>query len=190
MKLFRQSLILTLLLLVLCSVLYPLVLLAIGRLAPGAGEGQTLRQNGRVVGYARIGQRFQRPEYFNSRPSAVDYNAAGSAGSNKAPSNPEYQALVKARLDTFLLQNPGVKAADVPGELLTASGSGLDPDLSPRGALVQVARIARRRGVPAETLRQLVQQQTERPLLGFLGPERVNVLRLNLALDEQAPLRR
>ena len=190
MKLFRQSLILTLLLIVLCCGLYPLAILGIGRLTPGAGEGQTLTRNGRVVGYARIGQRFQRPEYFNSRPSAVDYNAAGSGGSNKAPSNPEYQALVKSRFDTFLLQNPGVKAADVPGELLTASGSGLDPDLSPAGALVQVARIARRRGVAPAKLHQLVRQQTESPLLGALGPERVNVLRLNLALDELAPLRR
>ncbi|RTQ51712.1 potassium-transporting ATPase subunit KdpC [Hymenobacter gummosus] len=190
MKLFRQSLILTLLLIVLCSVLYPLAILGIARLAPGAGEGQTLSRHGRVVGYARLGQRFQRPEYFHSRPSAVDYNAAGSAGSNKAPSNPEYQALVRARLDTFLRQNPGVQAAEVPAELLTASGSGLDPDLSPRGVLVQVARIARLRGVEAEKLRALVQQQTESPLLGLLGPARVNVLRLNLALDELAPLRR
>lgn len=190
MKLIRQSLILTLLLIVLCCVVYPLAILGVGRLAPGAGQGQTLRHNGRVVGYARIGQRFRRPEYFNSRPSAVDYNAAGSAGSNKAPSNPEYQALVKARLDTFLLRNPAVKAADVPAELLTASGSGLDPDLSPQGALVQVARIARQRGVDAAQLRELVRQQTETPLLGCLGPECVNVLRLNLALDALAPLRR
>ncbi|OON70907.1 potassium-transporting ATPase subunit KdpC [Hymenobacter sp. CRA2] len=187
MKLLRQSLMLTLLLIVLCSVIYPLIILGIGRLAPGAGEGQTLTRNGRVVGYARIGQRFQRPEYFNSRPSAVDYNAAGSGGSNKAPSNPEYQALVKARLDTFLLHNPEVKASEVPAELLTASGSGLDPDLSPQGALVQVARIARRRGVDASRLRELVRQQTEGPLLGCLGPARVNVLQLNLALDELAP---
>ena len=183
MKLLRQSLVLSLLLLVLCSVAYPLLLTCLAQLAPGRGAGETLTANGRVVGFARIGQRFTQARYFNSRPSAVDYNAAGSAGSNKAPSNPEYRALVKARLDTFLLQNPSVTAAQVPGELLTASGSGLDPDLSPEGALVQVPRVAKARGVSSDAFRTLVEAHVERPVL---GAAHVNVLALNIALDQLA----
>ena len=114
---------LTLVLLVLCALLYPLLIWGAAQLAPGQGRGVTLSQNGRVVGYANVGQKFDRPEYFNGRPSAVDYNAAGSAGSNKGPTNPEYLALVQARLDTFLLQNPGTSKNQVPAELLTASGA-------------------------------------------------------------------
>lgn len=176
---------LTLVLLVLCTVLYPALIWAGAQLAPGHGAGITLSQKGRVVGYDNVGQKFDKPGYFWSRPSAVDYNAAGSAGSNKGPSNPEYLAQVKARLDTFLLQNPGVRAADVPTELLTASGSGLDPHLSPQGAAVQVARVARARRLPVATVQALVARETE---AGLLAPARVNVLRLNLALDTLAGL--
>lgn len=176
---------LTLVLLVLCAVLYPALIWAGAQLAPGHGAGITLSQKGRVVGYDNVGQKFDKPGYFWSRPSAVDYNAAGSAGSNKGPSNPEYLAQVKARLDTFLVQNPGVRAADVPAELLTASGSGLDPHLSPRGAAVQVARVARARRLPVATVQALVARETE---AGLLAPARVNVLRLNLALDTLAGL--
>ncbi|MFD1468045.1 potassium-transporting ATPase subunit KdpC [Hymenobacter caeli] len=175
---------LSLVLLVLCCVIYPAIVWAAAQLAPGHGEGVQLSQKGRVVGFANVGQKFSKPGYFNTRPSAVDYNAQGSGGSNKGPSNPEYLAQVKARLDTFLLQNPGVKAADVPAELLTASGSGLDPHLSPQGALVQVARVAKARGVAPARLTALVNANTEG---GTLAPQVVNVLRLNLALDELAP---
>lgn len=174
----------TALMLLLCCGLYPVLVWAAAQLAPGKGEGVQVSRNGRVVGFANVGQKFDKPEYFNSRPSAVDYHADGSAGSNKGPSNPEYLATVKARLDTFLLQNPGVKAADVPAELLTASGSGLDPDLSPQGALVQVPRVARARGLAPEQVRGLVLQHTT---LVLFGPDKVNVLALNLALDALAP---
>ena len=125
---------LSLALLVLCCVLYPAMVWAVAQLAPDRGEGVQLSSNGRVVGFANVSQKFSKPEYFNGRPSAADYHADVSSGSNKGPSNPEYLAVVKARLDTFLLQNPGVKAADVPAELITASGSGLNPHLSPQGA--------------------------------------------------------
>ena len=133
---------LTLVLLVLCVVVYLLLIWGAVRLAPGQGRGVTVSQNGRVVGYANVGQKFDRPEYFNSRPSAVDYNAAGSTGSNKGPSNPEYLAVVQRRFDMLLLQNPDLTKGQVPAELITASGSGLDPHLSPAGAAVQVARVA------------------------------------------------
>lgn len=171
---------LTLALLVLCCVLYPALVWAAAQLAPGHGEGVQISRAGRVVGFANVGQKFTRPEYFNSRPSAADYHADASSGSNKGPSNPEYLAVVKARLDTFLLQNPGVQAADVPAELITASGSGLDPHLSPAGALVQVARVAAARKLVPARVQALVQQQLE---TNPIGPDRVNVLRLNLALD-------
>ncbi|GAB3855647.1 K(+)-transporting ATPase subunit C [Hymenobacter terrigena] len=176
---------LTLTLMVVCCVLYPALVWAVAQAAPGHGAGVQISRNGRVVGFANVGQKFDKPEYFNSRPSAADYHADASSGSNKGPSNPEYLAVVKARLDTFLLQNPGVRAADVPAELITASGSGLDPHLSPQGALVQVARVARARQLPAGRVRALVQQQIEH---GFLGPDHINVLRLNLALDALAGL--
>ena len=175
---------LTLVMLVLLSVIYPLLVSGIARLAPGGGKGKTITVNGKVVGYKLIGQKFTEDRYFNSRPSAVEYNAAGSAGSNKGPSNPDYLKTVQTRIDTFLVHNPGVSKADIPTELVTASGSGLDPDLSPAGAKIQVARVAKARGISAERLNQLVDQQTEGPLLGIFGPAKVNVLALNVALDQ------
>jgi K+-transporting ATPase ATPase C chain len=174
---------LTFALLVLCCVVYPAIVWAAAQLAPGHGQGEQLVRNGRLVGFANVGQKFTEARYFSSRPSAVDYHADGSAGSNKGPSNPDYLKDVQARLDTFLLQNPGVRAADVPAELLTASGSGLDPHLSPQGALVQVPRVAAARHLEAARVRTLVQQHTAAHLL---GPSTVNVLQLNLALDALA----
>lgn len=175
---------LTVVLLVLLSVVYPLVVAGIATFAPGGGKGETISVNGRVVGYKRVGQAFTQDRYFNSRPSAVDYNAAGSGGSNKGPSNPDYLKTVQARIDTFLVHNPGVRKEDIPSELVTASGSGLDPDLSPMGAHIQVERIARVRGLSASQLHKLVDEHTETPLLGIFGPSKVNVLALNVALDQ------
>lgn len=180
-----QALMLTLCCVLLLAVLYPLAMLGVGKaVAPNGGKGETVEANGRVIGYQRVGQNFDEDRYFWSRPSAVGYNAAGSAGSNKGPSNPDYLATVQARLDTFLVHNPGVRANQVPAELVTASGSGLDPHLSPQGALVQVARIAKLRGLSEERLRQLVNEHTDGPLLGLFGTSTVNVLELNLALDQ------
>jgi K+-transporting ATPase ATPase C chain len=177
------SLRLTLVFIVLCAVVYPLLIAAIGRLTPGQGKGETVSLNGRVVGYANIGQRFSQDRYFWSRPSAAGYNAAGSAGSNKGPSNPEYLKDVQAHIDSFLAHNPGVKKEEIPAELVTYSGSGLDPDISPAGARVQVKRVARARNMSEEQLNALVDRCTERPLLGMFGPAKVNVLKLNVALD-------
>jgi len=174
---------LTLVLLVLLAVAYPLVVAAIGKLTPGGGAGETVSANGRVVGFANVGQKFTEDRYFNSRPSAVGYNAAGSGGSNKGPGNPDYLKTVQARIDTFLVHNPGVKKSELPAELVTASGSGLDPDLSPAAAKIQIPRIARVRGISEEKLTRLVDAQTEGPLLGLFGPAKVNVLKLNIALD-------
>ncbi|WP_338877158.1 K(+)-transporting ATPase subunit C [Spirosoma sp. SC4-14] len=174
---------LTLVLLVILSVIYPLVIAGVGRLAPGQGKGETVSLNGKVVGYALVGQKFTEDRYFNSRPSAVEYNAAGSGGSNKGPSNPDYLKIVQARIDTFLVHNPGIDKAAIPAELVTASGSGLDPDLSPDAARIQVNRIANIRGISPDRLNQLIDAQTKGPLFGLFGPATVNVLKLNAALD-------
>src|SRR5215813_9276907 len=164
------SLKLTLVMLVLCSLLYPLFIAAVGKATPGGGKGKTLSVNGKVVGYELVGQKFTEDKYFWSRPSAVDYNAAGSAGSNKGPSNPDYLKIVQDRIDTFLVHNPGVKKEEIPADLVTASGSGLDPDISPASAYVQVRRVAKIRVLSEEKVKALVDQHVDKPALGLLGP--------------------
>jgi K+-transporting ATPase ATPase C chain len=178
------SLKITVILLVLLSGLYPLVIAGIGKFTPGQGDGETVMYKGRVVGYANIGQKFTKDEYFWSRPSAANYQADASAGSNKGPTNADYLKDVEKRIDTFMVHNPTVKRSQIPAELVTASGSGLDPDLSPEGAKIQVARIAKVRNIPAAQIDKIIDDQTEQPLLGLFGPPKVNVLKLNVALDE------
>jgi K+-transporting ATPase ATPase C chain len=130
-----------------------------------------------------VGQSFTSDKYFNSRPSAVGYNAAGSGGSNKGPSNPDYLAEVQARIDTFVVHNPDIKREEIPSDLVTASGSGIDPHISVQAARVQVKRIAKVRNISEATINQIIEQQTDKPLLDLFGTEKVNVLKLNLALD-------
>lgn len=178
------SLLMTLATFVLLVVIYPLIVWGFAQFAPEKGRGETVSVNGKVVGFANVGQKFTEDKYFWSRPSAVEYNAAGSGGSNKGPSNPDYLAQVQARIDTFLVHNPTVQQSDIPSELVTASGSGLDPHLSPQGAEVQVSRIAKVRNVSEEKVRELVNKHTEAPFLGLFGPSKVNILALNLALDK------
>lgn len=175
---------LTLVFIILCSVLYPLFIAVVAKLAPGSGKGETLMVDGKVVGYANIGQKFTEDKYFWGRPSAVDYNAAGSAGSNKGPTNPDYLKQVKGRIDSFLAHNPGVQKSEIPSDLVTASGSGLDPHISVQAANVQVKRIAKVRGIAAGNLQQLILTYTEKPLMGLFGTEKINVLKLNIALDK------
>ena len=166
------------------GVLYPLLITGIARIvAPNGGRGEEIVVDGKVVGFELIGQKFDDDRYFNSRPSAVDYNAAATGGSNKGPTNPDYLAQVQARIDTFLVHNPGVKKEDIPVDLVTASGGGLDPHISPAAALVQVDRIARVRNIDRDKLMALVSEHTETPIFG-LGTSRVHVLRLNLDLDK------
>ncbi len=170
-------------LLIICSALYPLFIAAMALVAPGGGNGKKVFENDQVVGYDNIGQKFTNDDYFQGRPSAVNYNAAGSAGSNKGGSNSDYLTIVQARIDTFLVHNPGIKKSTIPSDLVTASGSGLDPHISVKGANIQVPRIAKLRKREEEVLYSLVKKCTEHPLLGVFGPERVNVLKLNLALN-------
>jgi potassium-transporting ATPase KdpC subunit len=164
--------------------LYTLLIWGIAQASPNAGKGDTISVNNKVVGYKLEGQNFTADNYFNSRPSACGYNAAGSSGSNKGPSNPDYLKQVQDRVDSFLVHNPSVKKDEIPAELITASASGLDPDLSPAGAKVQVKRIAAIRKIDEVKLISLVEQQTEKPLLGLFGPSKVNVLKLNIELDK------
>jgi K+-transporting ATPase ATPase C chain len=182
-KYIMQSIRLTLVLLVLLCIIYPVIIAFAGKLSKGEGNGEKITVNGKVVGYANIGQKFDQPKYFWSRPSAVNYNAAGSAGSNKGPSNPDYLKDVSNRIDTLLKYNPGLKKSDIPAEMVTASGSGLDPDISIEGAQIQIRRIAANRNLSIEKVTDLVASHTEKPLLGLFGPSKINVLKLNVALD-------
>ncbi|WP_291908736.1 K(+)-transporting ATPase subunit C [Chitinophaga sp. CB10] len=175
---------LTIVLVILLGGIYPLLLAGIAKMAPGKGDGVTVTHNGRIVGYEQIGQKFTEDKYFWGRPSAVDYNAAGSGGSNKAPGNEDYLKIVQERIDTFLAHNPDVKKSEIPAELVTASASGLDPDLSPAAAYIQVARVAKARSLSPQKIKELIAANTKQPVLGMLGTATVNVLKLNVALDE------
>ena len=168
---------------------YTLVIWGFGQvIAPNDGKGEVVNYTtaGGVAayGFANIGQNFTMDQYFWSRPSAVGYNAAGSGASNKGATNEEYLAQVQARIDTFLVHNPTIKKSDIPVEMVTASGSGLDPHISPKGAMVQVPRIASIRNLPEDKIKTLIAEHTEHPLWGIFGPSQVNVLKINIALDQ------
>ena len=182
---FLSATILTLCCIVLFCFVYTAVICGIAQFAPRNGKGEIIKYTtaSEKYGFVNIGQSFTADKYFWSRPSAAGYNAAASAGSNKGPSNPDYLSQVQARIDTFLIHNPGVKKSEVTAELVTASGSGLDPDLSPDGAYIQAQRVAKVRNIPVDRLNKLVEEHIEKPLLGMFGPEKVNVLKLNIALD-------
>ena len=173
------SLKLTGILIITCAVTYPLLIAGIAKASPGAGKGQTIEVNGKVVGYENIGQNFTDDKYFQGRPSAVDYNAAGSCGSNKGPSNPDYLATVQSRIDTFLVHNPTIKKSVIPADLVTASGSGLDPNISIQAAKIQVPRIAKIRNKSEKVIYDLIEKHTEKPLLGLFGPEKIFKYALN-----------
>lgn len=174
----------------LTGIVYPLAVTGIAQVVfPRAANGSLLVMDGRVLGSSLIGQPFSAHGYFWSRPSAtspVPYNATASAGSNLGPTNPALVAAVQERVAALRAADPGL-TGPIPVDLVTASASGLDPDISPAAALVQVPRVARARGLPEEVLRRLVRTQTENRALGFLGEPRVNVLALNLALDRLRP---
>lgn len=172
----------TVLMVFLFAVIYPLSIYGIAQFAPNQGKGETISVNGKVVGYQKIGQKFDKSNYFWGRPSAVDYNAAGSAGSNKGPSNADYLALVQNRIDTFLIVHPYLKKSEIPADMVTASGSGLDPNISPEGALIQVKRVAKERKLSEEKVKALVETKINKP--SVMGTSTVNVLELNVALDE------
>ena len=179
---------LTLAFCVLFSVLYIFVLWVFAKIAgPNGGNAEVVVVDGKVVGAANVGQAFTKDVYFWGLPSCAGdgYDASSSAGSNKGATNPEYLQEVESRIDTFLVKHPYLQRSEIPAEMVTASGSGLDPEISKAGAYVQIKRVAQARGMSEEKVKEVVDQYVKGPLLGLFGPaSRVNVLKLNVALDE------
>ena len=185
MKTFIKSIRITIVFCLFFSVFYIAVLWVFGQFfGPGKGNAETVTLNGKVVGAANVGQRFTQDIYFWGRPSAVDYAGDASGASNKGPINEEYLQEVEARVDSFLVHHPYLDRKDVPAEMVTASGSGLDPHITPACALVQVKRVADARHMSEAEVKAIVEKSIEKPFLGFLGTEKVNVLKLNVALEE------
>ena len=199
LKEIRPAIIVLLLLTLITGLAYPLAMTAIASaIFPKQAQGSLIERDGKVVGSALIGQEFKDDKYFHGRPSATSapdpadstktvpapYNAANSGGSNLGPTSKALNDRVKEDVDKLKAENP---AASVPIDLVTTSGSGLDPDISPEAALFQVPRVAKARSIPEDRARQLVTENTKGRFAGLLGEPRVNVLALNLALDAAAP---
>ena len=187
-ELLRPALLLLALFTLLTGILYPLAVTGAAQaLFPEEASGSLIRRHGQVIGSQLIGQRFEDRRYFWGRPSATSpapYNAAASTGSNLGPMNPALAEAIAARVAALRAADPARATAPVPVDLVTASGSGLDPHLSPAAALYQASRVARLRGLDEAKLRQLIDAHTEARTLGIFGEPRVHVLRLNLALDQ------
>jgi K+-transporting ATPase ATPase C chain len=172
------------------GLLYPLAMTGLAQVIfPDKANGQLIERNGKVIGSRLIGQAFSSPGYFHGRPSAAGtgYDAANSAGTNFGPTNKKLVDSVKAAVEAAKKENP---STPVPIDLVTSSASGFDPHLSPAAALFQVPRVARERRVSEADVRRVVEAHVEGRQWGFLGEPRVNVLELNLALDDQWPMRR
>lgn len=187
MKNFVKGIRLTLVFCVVLTVGYVFVLWAFAKVAsPGSGNAEVAMCNGKVVGAANVGQSFSQVDHFWGRPSCAGdgYDAANSCGSNKGATEQSYLDEVEQRIEAFLQAHPYLSRSQVPAEMVTASGSGLDPHITPACAYVQVRRVAEARGLSEQAVRQLVDNAVEKPLFGLFGTERVNVLQLNIALNE------
>jgi len=183
----------TLVLTVLTGIIYPVVMTVVSEtFLPFQARGSLIARNGHVVGSELIGQNFSAPGYFHGRPSAAGdkgYDATNSSGSNLGPTNKALIDTTRQHLKEILEQNPGTSAADVPISQITASGSGLDPEISPAGAVMQARRVAKARGMSDEQVLDLIRTHTRTRWAGVLGEAGVNVLELNLALDDLSPAR-
>lgn len=182
----------TLVLTVLTGLIYPGLVTGIAKVIfPHQAGGSLIEVNGKVVGSELIGQKFTKPEYFQGRPSFAGdgYDGANSGGSNYGPTNQKLIGRIKADAEKFRKENPDF-TGPIPADLLTASASGLDPDLSPASAAAQVARVAKARSATPAQIQELVDRIAEGRQLGFLGEPRVNVLKLNLVLDSSFPVKR
>jgi len=188
-KLLRQAIVLLLLLTAITGLVYPFAVSGIARLVfPHQANGSLILRDGKPIGSALIGQQFTDPKYFWGRPSATTpqpYNGTASGGSNLGPTNPALRDAVRQRIAALRAADPG-NHAPVPVNLVTASGSGLDPDISPAAALYQLNRVAHARGLPPDEVRALVDRYTRGRQFGVLGEPRINILELNLALDRLA----
>ncbi|MGG0293511.1 K(+)-transporting ATPase subunit C [Bacillus pacificus] len=172
--------------LVLCGLVYPLIITGIAQAVMKDNADGSLIYNDKneVIGSKLIGQNFIDPRYFHGRVSSIEYKAEASGSNNYAPSNPDLEKRVEKSIEEWKKQNPSVPVTEVPIDLVTNSGSGLDPDISPKAASVQVERISKLTKIPKETLEQLIKDQTEGAALGLFGEIRVNVLKLNLELQK------
>ena len=182
----RPAILMTLVLCVITGAIYPSVITALAQLLfPRQANGSLVTVNSRVVGSSLIGQPFTKPEYFHSRPSAAGsgYDATASSGTNKGPTDRKLADTLIAQAVDSAIKNDGAAKGHIPSDMVTSSGSGLDPDISPANAYLQVARVARARGVDSAHVRALVDAHVQGRQLGFFGEPRVNVLLLNLALD-------
>jgi potassium-transporting ATPase KdpC subunit len=178
----------TIVLTVLTGILYPLAMVGVARVVfPSQAEGSLIYRDGIPIGSWLIGQNFKSPGYFRSRPSAAGdkgYDATSSSGSNLGPTNKSLVDSVKQRLKIVLEENRGLQASQVPVDMVTASGSGLDPEISPAAADIQVQRVAKARGISEDAVRELIRSHTRSRWAGLLGEPGVNVSELNLALDQ------
>ncbi len=191
-NLLRPALVMTLLLCLLTGLIYPGVVTGVAQLLfPWQANGSLIQRDGHVVGSALIGQSFTRPEYFHSRPSAAGagYDATASAATNKGPTDRKLADTLIAGNVARVVEEDGAVRGGIPADMVTASASGLDPHISPANAELQVARVARSRGLSQDRVRAVLREHTEGRQFGFLGERRVNVLLLNLALDSVAPAR-
>lgn len=206
LKAIKKPFLITLSLLVICGLAYPLLLTGISQIFfPKQANGSMITINGKTVGSTLIGQDFTDPRFMKCRPSAVDYNTytdtngkkatkdgdyagVGSGSKNYGPTNPDLKKRVEADIATFLKANPTVKKSDIPTDLLTASGSGLDPDISPASAAVQIPALAKATGLSEATLKNIVKDNTTGKFLGIFGTSYVNVLNVNLDISKQLGL--
>ena len=194
MKTAVRALLATIVLALLTGLLYPLAITGLAQVAfRSKADGSLVAQDGRVVGSSMIGQAWTGPDWFHGRPSAVGYDAGASSGTNLGPTSATLAGEIRRRVAAVLKlegqYDPGLRAADIPADLVTASASGLDPNISMASALLQAPRIAAVRGLSLDQVHQLIDANTTGKDLGVLGEQRVNVLELNLALDRLAPLR-
>ncbi|WP_336862340.1 potassium-transporting ATPase subunit KdpC [Peribacillus frigoritolerans] len=175
-----------LVLLIICGMAYPILMTGMAQLMmPAKAEGSLIKnKSGELIGSEMIGQTFKDPGYFHGRVSSIEYNAAASGTPNFASSNEEFINRTKKDISKFLKENPTINRAEIPSDLMTNSGSGLDPNITPNGAKVQVPRIALKRGLSEKIVYLLVEKHTSSRSLGIFGEPRINVLELNMALDE------
>ena len=196
---FKKAFILTLVLMVMCSVIYPLVLTGLGQVMfKKQANGNLVEVNGEVVGSELVGQNFTDDRYFHGRVSSVNYNTyteedkengdyggVSSGSNNYAPSNPDLEKRINEDIEKFLQENPTIEKEDIPSDIITASGSGLDPHISVEAANVQIDRVSENTGLTKKQLKKMIEENTEGKFLGIFGEEKVNVLELNLSLAKE-----